>query len=164
MKKENMAGAEWFQDLSDRLKKDGRLQIDQAKLEISEQVFQLMEDQDVTEAELARRLGSSRAYVNKVLQGSTNFTIESLVKLGIALNCELKLGFEKTRKTSDAEADIKIIHEKPIEKPIVVSAARESKLRNVLCIGEYKPANTITFDNTIRQETEKTNAAVEIAA
>jgi transcriptional regulator with XRE-family HTH domain len=164
MKKEKMTGAEWFQDLGERLKADGRLQIDQAKLELSEQVFQLMQDQGVTEAELARRLGASRAYVNKVLQGDTNFTIESLVKLGLALNCDLKLEFAATQEKGDFEADIKIIHEKPIEKPIVVSPAKESRLRNVLNFGEYKSARTFTVDNTTNEKTEKTNAGVEIAA
>lgn len=164
MKKENMSAADWFKDLGERLKEDGRLQIDQAKLELSEQVFQLMHDQGVTEAELARRLGASRAYVNKVLQGTTNFTIESLVKLGLALNCDLKLGFEEARKASDEEPDIKVIHEKPIETPVIVSSAQESRLRNVLYFGEYKAARTFTVDNTTNEKTEKTNAGVEVAA
>ena len=103
MSKEKMTGAEWFLDLGERLRKEGRLQIDQAKLELSEQVFQLMQDQRVTEAELARRLGSSRAYVNKVLQGNTNFTIESLVKLGMALGCELVIKFKEERSEKPAK-------------------------------------------------------------
>jgi transcriptional regulator with XRE-family HTH domain len=64
-----------------------------AKLEISEQVFQIMENKGISEAELARRLKVSRAYVNKILQGSTNFTIESLVKIGIALKAGFKFEF-----------------------------------------------------------------------
>ncbi|MFV0387487.1 MAG: transcriptional regulator [Pyrinomonadaceae bacterium] len=96
MKKQDLTAAERFAAMSERLKKDGSFQIEEAKVEISEQVFVLMEDKGISEAELARRLGTSRAYVNKVLQGSTNFTIESLVKIGLALDCELKLEFQKS--------------------------------------------------------------------
>ncbi len=97
MKKKKQTAAEQFAELGERLKKDGRLQIEEAKVELSEQIFVLMEDKDITEAELARRLNTSRAYVNKVLQGSTNFTVESLVKIGMALGCELKIEFTKEK-------------------------------------------------------------------
>lgn len=160
MNKENMTGAEWFQDFGDRLNKNGSLEIDQAKLELSEQVFQLMQEQGVTEAELARRLGSSRAYVNKVLQGSTNFTIESLVKLGLALNRELKLGFVENKSLAAAETDseITIIYEDPIDLPVIVLSAES----NVKYFAEYTSTQQINQFEEI--DTEETNAAVEIAA
>lgn len=99
MKDKKMTAAERFAAMGERLRADGRLQVDEAKLELSEQIFELMEDNGITEAELARRLETSRAYVNKVLQGSTNFTIESLVKIGLALGCELKIEFQKSEIT-----------------------------------------------------------------
>jgi transcriptional regulator with XRE-family HTH domain len=53
--------------------------------EISEQIHRAMERGPVKPAELARRLGKSRAYVTKILQGNANFTIDSLVQIARAL-------------------------------------------------------------------------------
>lgn len=53
--------------------------------EISEQIHEAMVREEVKPAELARRLGKSRAYVTKILQGNANFTIDSLVQIARAL-------------------------------------------------------------------------------
>ncbi len=98
MKKQDLTVAERFAAMTERLKADGSFQIEEAKVEIAEQIYILMEDKGITEAELARRLGKSRAYVNKVLQGTTNFTIKSLVKIGLALESEVKLEFVQPKK------------------------------------------------------------------
>src|SRR5881296_213097 len=83
------AVAERFASLFDRLERSESSEIDAAKLEISEQIYLAMERQGVSKADLARRLGKSRAYVTKVLQGRTNFTLESIVRITRALNCKL---------------------------------------------------------------------------
>jgi transcriptional regulator with XRE-family HTH domain len=120
MSSKKLTAAERFAKLGENLKKDGRLQIDEAKLQLSEQIFQTMENKGISESELSRRLDVSRAYINKVLQGDTNFTIETLVKIGIALDCEFKFSFvEKTVDIIDAE--IIYIKEKPVSKPDYVS-------------------------------------------
>ncbi len=93
MKDKKQTASERFAKLGENLEKGGRLQIDSAKLNISEQIFRAMQEKGLTEAELSRRLGTSRAYVNRVLQGNTNFTIESLVKIGLALECEIRVEF-----------------------------------------------------------------------
>lgn len=41
--------------------------------------------QDISRAELARRIGTSPAYVTKLFSGSANFTVETMVKIGAAL-------------------------------------------------------------------------------
>lgn len=53
--------------------------------EISEQIHEAMTREEVKPAELARRLGKSRAYITKILQGNANFTIDSLVQIARAL-------------------------------------------------------------------------------
>jgi transcriptional regulator with XRE-family HTH domain len=59
-----------------------------ARGEISDQIHSLMERQKVKPSELARRLGKSRSYITKVLQGNANFTIDSLVQIARALGCK----------------------------------------------------------------------------
>jgi|SRR6185295_98354 len=44
-----------------------------------------MEEQHVSRAELARRIGTSRAYITKLLGGNANFTLTTMVKLAMAL-------------------------------------------------------------------------------
>jgi len=48
-----------------------------------------MERQGVSRAELARRLGTSKAYVTKVLGGNVNFTLATMARLAEALGAEL---------------------------------------------------------------------------
>lgn len=140
MNSKRLTAAARFANLGERLKKDGRLQIDQIKLELSEKIYQALQHAGISEAELARRIGASRAYVNKVLQGSTNFTIESLVKIGGALDCELKLEFTETKKADDFSASdvIYVEVEKPIENPKVVSKHFAYEKQNVLDFARFK--------------------------
>ncbi|MGL4398710.1 MAG: helix-turn-helix domain-containing protein, partial [Luteolibacter sp.] len=41
---------------------------------------------------LADKIGSSPAYITKILRGETNFTLDSMVKIATALGCELTIG------------------------------------------------------------------------
>lgn len=59
--------------------------------EAAEFVARLMERQGVSKAELARRLGKSRAYVTQLLRGSTNLTVRTLAEVAYALGAEVKL-------------------------------------------------------------------------
>ena len=60
-------------------------------LEFTEKIVARMETEGVTNAELAKRLDASPAYVTKVLRGSTNFTLETMVKISRALNTDLRV-------------------------------------------------------------------------
>lgn len=53
--------------------------------EFGEDVCRLMDEQGVSRAELARRLGTSRAYVTKLLGGNANFTLQTMAKVAMAL-------------------------------------------------------------------------------
>ena len=70
--------------------------------ELTEDICRLMEAQEVSRSELARRLGTSPAYVTKILRGNANFTLTSLVKLCRALNAELRVEL-LPRKSSDSK-------------------------------------------------------------
>lgn len=54
-------------------------------VEFTEDIFRLMEEQGVSKAELARRLGTSRAYVTKLLGGDANFTLQTMTRVAMAL-------------------------------------------------------------------------------
>ena len=56
-------------------------------VEILDNFSKKMKEKNITRAELARRLGKSKAYVTRLLQGDyDNLTIKTLVELALALN------------------------------------------------------------------------------
>ncbi len=55
-------------------------------IEFIEDLNRLMKEQKISRAELARRIGSSRAYITKLMGGGANFTLHTMVKLAMALD------------------------------------------------------------------------------
>ncbi|MBK8149887.1 MAG: helix-turn-helix transcriptional regulator [Acidobacteria bacterium] len=96
---EKTSAAQEFNEMLASAESQVDFRIDAAKLELSEQICNAMEDSGVTEAELARRLGVSRAYVNKILKGTANLTIASLVKIGTAIGRDFEFRFGKSSNT-----------------------------------------------------------------
>ena len=56
---------------------------------ITLQVLRGMDEQSVTQAELARRMGCTQQYVSSLLKGSSNMTLETIARLEIALNLDI---------------------------------------------------------------------------
>jgi transcriptional regulator with XRE-family HTH domain len=63
-------------------------------VEFTEALWARMEEEKVSRAELARRLGTSKAYVTKVLGGNANFTLYSLAKLALAVGAKVRVSIE----------------------------------------------------------------------
>jgi transcriptional regulator with XRE-family HTH domain len=162
MTDKKLTAAERFANLVNKQKQDGKLQIDAAKLELSEQIYQAMEKKGVTEAELSRRLGVSRAYVNKILQGNVNFTIETLIKIGLAL--EHKFDFQFVDNTAKADVlDAEIVYEQmtePIPKPWrhgygkanILSFNKLSKIKDIAIEDTEIPLNLKSENNYAPRE------------
>jgi plasmid maintenance system antidote protein VapI len=53
--------------------------------DFTEDLCRLMNEKDISRAELARRMGTSRAYITKLLGGNANFTLTTMVKLAMAV-------------------------------------------------------------------------------
>lgn len=83
------------------------LSIETLVAEAAEVIAKLMDEQNVTKAELARRLNKSRSWVTQMLSGSSNFTIRTLAEVMYALGAEVKLqaqlpGWIAPQKTTGA--------------------------------------------------------------
>lgn len=78
-----------FKGLIDRAKHRDSYWVGKAISDFTDDLYALMEARHVNKAELARRIGSSPAYVTKVLRGNSNFTVESMVRLVRALEGQL---------------------------------------------------------------------------
>ena len=57
----------------------------------AELVARRMKEENVSKADLARKLGKSRAWVTQILAGSANMTIRTLAELMFALDSEVSL-------------------------------------------------------------------------
>lgn len=64
----------------------------QVLLDITEQIASQMLAKGVKKRDLAERLGVSRSYVTRMLEGTPNLTVRSLVRVSLALDCDLQIG------------------------------------------------------------------------
>ncbi|MFH0953519.1 MAG: helix-turn-helix transcriptional regulator [Verrucomicrobiota bacterium] len=55
-------------------------------LTVARRIIDEMDDQDVSRAELARRMDVSPAYITKILRGHANLSLESLASVAFSLN------------------------------------------------------------------------------
>jgi transcriptional regulator with XRE-family HTH domain len=65
----------------------------------SEVLRALMTEQGVSKAELARRVGKSRAYVTQSLAGDRNMTLGTLASFADALGAEATIDLEPRKET-----------------------------------------------------------------
>ena len=82
-----------------------------------------MEEQKVSRAELARRLGTSRAYVTKLLGGNANFTLQTMTKVAMALGSTVHV------HVADQRAVTRWIDEMPSEEVEQAAAAPKARQR-----------------------------------
>lgn len=78
-----------FRDLFEEAERHDDYWIEGAALRFTEEVARLMEAQGVTRTELAARIGTSPAYVTKILSRNVNFTLATMAKLARALGAEV---------------------------------------------------------------------------
>lgn len=79
-----------FQELLKQIKSSNNYEIEVVRDLISEQIFNVMQAQQISKAELARKLQTSAPYITKLLQGNGNFTLETLVRIATALGCKFR--------------------------------------------------------------------------
>jgi len=60
-------------------------------LSLTEEMIVLMEQQEINKSELAERLGKSKPYITKIMSGSANFTLDSLIQIADALDSEINV-------------------------------------------------------------------------
>jgi transcriptional regulator with XRE-family HTH domain len=78
----------------EKVEKSVEYHVDCTALQLTEELTRAMTDQGVSRAELARRLGTSPAYVSKVLRGDANLTLATITKLAMALGRTVHIGLE----------------------------------------------------------------------
>jgi transcriptional regulator with XRE-family HTH domain len=64
-------------------------------------IAERMEAEGITNTQFAQKMGVSPAFVTKLINGTNNFTIKTMVKVARALGTELSLNFRE--RQSDAQ-------------------------------------------------------------
>jgi len=77
----------------DAVESDPDFVYEQLLLDVNERILTAMERAGVRKADLAERLGTSRAYITKLLGGPENLTLKTLVRVAMALNSRVELRF-----------------------------------------------------------------------
>jgi transcriptional regulator with XRE-family HTH domain len=93
-----------FKELMDQARSHPAFPLEMAILEFTEALYVTMEQQGISQAELARRLGTSRAYVTKALRGNVNFTLATMSRLAAAAGAHVRITLEAA-STADSSAD-----------------------------------------------------------
>jgi plasmid maintenance system antidote protein VapI len=115
-KERTLSSLERFNQFIQEAEKSVNYWVDGPITEFAEDIWRLMEEQKVSRAELARRLGTSRAYVTKLLGGNANFTLETMTKVAMAFGCTVHV------HVADQKATTRWIDEHPSEEVPAVSA------------------------------------------
>jgi len=80
---------EWHEKQADLFEYD----LEGLILNLTERVTVLMDEQTINRNQLAARLGVSRQFVTKLLNGNPNLTLRTLLKLSRALGQDLHINF-----------------------------------------------------------------------
>lgn len=93
-------------DLAERVSAsavDPKFVTEVVKLEVTEKIVDLLEGQSLSRTQFAERLARTPGYVTKLLSGANNFTLETLVRVGMALGQMLSVSFvpETTKLASN---------------------------------------------------------------
>lgn len=109
-------------------------------LQVTLHIEKLMQDQEVSKSELARRLGVNRAYITQLLDGQTNMTLKKVADVMLALDSSLvvdtaSVGFQTT--ITPRPADMCRSHEsawEPMNENPTVKSEFSSEKQDVLMV------------------------------
>jgi len=77
--------------LLEEIEQSVEFEIEEVKYLISDLIYQVMQDQSISRAQLAESMHRSRPFITKLLSGSNNFEVSTLVHIARALKCKLNV-------------------------------------------------------------------------
>lgn len=87
----------YLETLLEEFEDDFEFKVDGKILDITETICEIMNQNGIRRADLSRRLKTSKSAVTKMLNGSSNFTLKSLMKIAIALDKDLDISFTEPK-------------------------------------------------------------------
>jgi len=74
--------------------------VEKAKMDFAFELSKFIKASKMTNRDMADKLGTSPAYITKILKGDANFTIESMVKATRAANAKLHISIIDDRESA----------------------------------------------------------------
>lgn len=87
-------------DFIEQAKKSDSYWVEKAKLDFALELNKFIKASRMSNKEVAERLGTSPAYITKILKGDANFTIESMVKAARAANAKVHISIIDDRESA----------------------------------------------------------------
>ncbi len=89
----------WYKEKLREFRDDVDFMTETAIIDFTEKIVNKMQKMGMSRSDLADKLGVSKPFITKVLNGNPNLTIRSMVAISHALDCDLNLemcpkGFE----------------------------------------------------------------------
>jgi transcriptional regulator with XRE-family HTH domain len=85
---------------------------DIAQTDFAREMHRRMKERGMNAAELARRMGTSKAYVSQLLDGG-NFTLLTMVKVAMALDTVVRVQLEGRDERAQATKDARVVVDLP---------------------------------------------------
>lgn len=70
-------------------------------LAATEMILELMEDEDLTRMELAKKVGKSKGHISQLLNGKRNMTLKTLAEIAFALNTRVNVAAQGLRESQE---------------------------------------------------------------
>jgi len=125
-----------YENFIDEWKDDPEFRAEEILFDLTEKIYEIMEKKGINRTELARRMGVDKSYVTRLLGGPPNITIETLTKIAIALETEVKVEFgssiinEESDQQSESPALVSYIN---YSSPGIMFEVYESSTLNDQC-------------------------------
>lgn len=147
---------ERFKALIEEDEKDPEYWMEQARIQVLAEIENAMKAKGVKQKDLAKRLGFSQAYASKLFHCDVNnFTLKTIVQLGMAVGLKPSIHFEKLDLVSRTPIDtwVKTRHQAPEWtipiQPIWLEETRKS----------IQAEKTSTTQSCASEQQEETNEA-----
>ncbi len=110
-----MTTSSWATEELKNLRHDPEFELEELLLDINETIVERMDALAVRKVDLAKHLGVSRAFVTKLLNGNSNLTLASLVKVANALGAKVSVDLVPRHLAEGLEVDT--LEFEPLEAP-----------------------------------------------
>ncbi len=92
---EQMNEISWWNELTNDFENTPEYKAEVISMNIANDVFKIMKEAKLSKSELAKKMGVSKSYITQMLNGKSNMTVLSLVKLSDVLGIEVKIDLKK---------------------------------------------------------------------
>lgn len=78
-------------------------------MNVTEDILVAMEDQAISKVELSRLLGTSKALITQMLNGSRNMTLRTLSDIAFVMDAEVTVTFTRKKKADSKKAGSNVV-------------------------------------------------------